>query len=599
MKLKKLTVNVMNCIKLLDEVFRANMIGRKLKAEDFHNDLISDKLDVLDHYIAWRQSRDTVSTGPSVDGPFSFCSYPFLLNCKAKSKLLHTEAKIRMETTVAQARLEHTRRSHRERNTTDDERVLPLTKTRSAMEAGQASVPVLQGTSSRRSRIQQNSGKASGGVVRGFIGMLLGGSHGDLHEPSSSNRTGASSTCAHRQPSPLHGTPSDAQRRQMASEIHRSSSLSRQGSMCLPTPTSCGVPERHQDHCIIRVRRTHILLDALEEISRQRTKDLLKPLRVHFIGEEGIDAGGVRKEFFQLLVNDLLRPDYGMLQYFEESRVFWFNPSTLEANEEFMLIGIITGLAIYNAVLLDLPLPQVLYKKLLKQAVGLRDLEEMQPTLGRSLKQLLQYEGEPGSVESIFCQTFAVDIEAFGEVRSVELKSGGSEIPVTEDNRREFVELYTDYILTKSIRSQFDAFSQGFMMVCGGPALNLFHAQELETLVCGEDRLDFDALRKNARYDGGYNAESQAAVWLWEVVLSFTDQEKHQFLKFYTGSDRAPIGGLGSMRSVIQRDGADTGKLPTSHTCFNTLLLPEYSSLEKMRSLLRLAILNSEGFGLE
>jgi hypothetical protein len=84
-----------------------------------------------------------------------------------------------------------------------------------------------------------------------------------------------------------------------------------------------------------------------------------------------------------------------------------------------------------------------------------------------------------------------------------------------------------------------------------------------------------------------------------QVVLSFTDQEKHQFLKFYTGSDRAPIGGLGSMRSVIQRDGADTGKLPTSHTCFNTLLLPEYSSLEKMRSLLRLAILNSEGFGLE
>lgn len=90
---------------------------------------------------------------------------------------------------------------------------------------------------------------------------------------------------------------------------------------------------------------------------------------------------------------------------------------------------------------------QVLYKKLLKQAVGLHDLEEMQPILGRSLKQLLQYEGEPGSVEAVFCQTFAVDIEAFGEVRSVELKAGGSDVPVTEDNRREFVELYTEYIL--------------------------------------------------------------------------------------------------------------------------------------------------------
>ena len=115
-----------------------------------------------------------------------------------------------------------------------------------------------------------------------------------------------------------------------------------------------------------------------------------------------------------------------------------------------MLIGIIMGLAIYNGVLLDLPLPQVrlnagihqplsfslqtsplyfapsqfymssyglqvLYKKLLKQEVGLRDLEEMQPMLGRSMKQLLQYEG-PGSVEDVFCQTFSTDYSAFGVV---------------------------------------------------------------------------------------------------------------------------------------------------------------------------------------
>ena len=53
--------------------------------------------------------------------------------------------------------------------------------------------------------------------------------------------------------------------------------------------------------------------DALDEIARQRPKDLFKPLRVHFIGEEGIDAGGVKKEFFQLLVAELLCPDYGML----------------------------------------------------------------------------------------------------------------------------------------------------------------------------------------------------------------------------------------------------------------------------------------------
>ena len=55
--------------------------------------------------------------------------------------------------------------------------------------------------------------------------------------------------------------------------------------------------------------------DALNEIARQRSRDLLKPLRVHFIGEDGIDAGGVKKEFFQLLMTELLSPDYGMLVF--------------------------------------------------------------------------------------------------------------------------------------------------------------------------------------------------------------------------------------------------------------------------------------------
>ena len=56
-----------------------------------------------------------------------------------------------------------------------------------------------------------------------------------------------------------------------------------------------------------------LIQDALDEIARQKPRDVFKPLRVHFIGEDGIDAGGVKKEFFQLLVTELLCPDYGML----------------------------------------------------------------------------------------------------------------------------------------------------------------------------------------------------------------------------------------------------------------------------------------------
>jgi hypothetical protein len=78
-------------------------------------------------------------------------------------------------------------------------------------------------------------------------------------------------------------------------------------------------------------------------------------------------------------------------------------------------------------VLLDFPLPLALYKKLLGQPAGLRDLEDMQPTLGRSLRQLLQYEG-PESVEDVFSLTFSVEMDFFGSRQTIELKPGGRRI---------------------------------------------------------------------------------------------------------------------------------------------------------------------------
>lgn len=49
---------------------------------------------------------------------------------------------------------------------------------------------------------------------------------------------------------------------------------------------------------------------------------------------------------------------------------------------------------------------------------------------------------------------------------------------------------------------------------------------------------------------------------------------------------------------VVQRNGADSERLPTALTCFSRLLLPEYASEAKLRKLLLLAIENATGFGL-
>ena len=93
---------------------------------------------------------------------------------------------------------------------------------------------------------------------------------------------------------------------------------------------------------------------------------------------------------------------------------------------------------------------------------------------------------------------------------------------------------------------------------------------------------------------------------LWAAVAAFDETLQRDFLMFVTGSKTAPMGGLGALRPPahasfkIQRAGPDSDALPTSHTCFNTLLLPEYDPPEKVAKLLEYAVREGhEGFALE
>ena len=83
-----------------------------------------------------------------------------------------------------------------------------------------------------------------------------------------------------------------------------------------------------------------------------------------------------------------------LLQTFHaESRTYWFNHwSSAHALPEgdgeqsltdYRLLGVVLGLAIYNNVLLDFPLPIALYRKICGHEVGLSDLEDFQPTIGK------------------------------------------------------------------------------------------------------------------------------------------------------------------------------------------------------------------------
>ncbi|XP_066534817.1 probable E3 ubiquitin-protein ligase HERC3 [Hoplias malabaricus] len=347
---------------------------------------------------------------------------------------------------------------------------------------------------------------------------------------------------------------------------------------------------------VLHVRRDHLVSDALRELTIYNDVDLKKPLKVIFDGEEAVDAGGVTKEFFLLLLKELMDPVYGMFTHYPESNLLWFSDKCFVEHNWFHLIGIICGLAIYNSTVVDLHFPLVLYKKLLDVSPALDDLKELSPTEGRSLQQLLDYEGN--DIEEAFCLNFAITREYYGVTEVKELVPGGENTLVDRSNREEFVQAYLHYVFGDSVRELYSAFSGGFLKVCGGRILSLFQPSELMAMVVGNSSYNWEELEKNAVYKGEFSASHPTVRMFWEVFHDFPLEKKKQFLLFLTGSDRIPIHGMASLRIVLQSTSAGEHYLPVAHTCYNLLDMPCYTTKDTLRTRLTRAIEQYEGFSL-
>lgn len=347
---------------------------------------------------------------------------------------------------------------------------------------------------------------------------------------------------------------------------------------------------------ILIVRRENIVGDTMEVLRKSKNVDYKKPLKVIFVGEEAVDAGGVRKEFFLLIMKELLDPKYGMFRYFEDSRLIWFSHKTFEDIDLFNLIGVICGLAIYNLTIVELNFPVALYKKLLKKNPTLEDLKELMPAVGRSLQQLLDYTED--DLEETFCLNFTITEENYGATEVLELVPNGENINVTKSNRQEFVDAYVDYVFNRAVAPLFVCFYAGFHKVCGGKVLELFQPNELQAMVIGNTNYDWTELEKSTEYKGEYWAEHPTIRLFWEVFHELPVEKKKQFLLFLTGSDRIPILGMKSLKLVIQPTRGGEHYLPVAHTCFNLLDLPKYTSRETLRNKLLQAIDHNQGFNL-
>ncbi|CBY42450.1 unnamed protein product [Oikopleura dioica] len=192
-------------------------------------------------------------------------------------------------------------------------------------------------------------------------------------------------------------------------------------------------------------------------------------------------------------------------------------------------------------------------------------------------------------------------------MKSYELRTGGRDIAVTNQNRISYIHSVAHFRLFRQIKAQSAAFSSGFHQLINRDWLSMFSTSELQRLISGNNDgdIDFADLRKHVLYFGGFHGRHRVITWLWDILeKDFKKDERSAFLKFVTSCSCPPLLGFAhlqppfSIRCVEVGDDDDRGRLPTASTCFNLLKLPNYSKKSILREKLRLAITMNTGFEL-
>ncbi|XP_061689509.1 itchy E3 ubiquitin protein ligase a [Syngnathoides biaculeatus] len=357
-------------------------------------------------------------------------------------------------------------------------------------------------------------------------------------------------------------------------------------------------------HIKISVSRKTLFEDSFQQIMSFHPQDLRRRLWIIFPGEEGLDYGGVAREWFFLLSHEVLNPMYCLFEYAgKDNYCLQINPASYinpDHLKYFKFIGRFIAMALFHGKFIDTGFSLPFYKRILNKSLALKDLESVDPEFYNSLIWIKDNNIEECGLEMFF----SVDKEILGEVTTHELKPDGGNVQVTEENKEEYIRLVAEWRLSRGVEEQTQAFFEGFNEVLPQQYLQYFDAKELEVMLCGMQEIDLVDWQRNTIYRH-YARTSKQIHWFWQFAKEMDNEKRMRLLQFVTGTCRLPVGGFadlmgsnGPQKFCIEKVGKENW-LPRSHTCFNRLDLPPYKSYEQLKEKLMFAIEETEGFGQE
>ncbi|WBW72831.1 HECT-type ubiquitin-protein ligase E3 [Schizosaccharomyces osmophilus] len=361
-------------------------------------------------------------------------------------------------------------------------------------------------------------------------------------------------------------------------------------------------PFGHLKHAVIR--RNRIFDDGFDAFYNLG-KMFKGSIRITFVDEhgvveEGIDGGGLTKEFLTSICKTVFDINYGL---FSETKAHLLYPNThgyaqdIERLRCYEFLGMLIGKCIYEGIQIDAAFAAFFVSKWLGHPSYFDDLTSLDNNLYEGLIFLKNYDGD---VENDLALNFTVVHEEFGVRNVIELIPNGGNVAVTNDNRLQYIHLISNYYLNARLSKQCRAFTNGFTQIIDPHWLAMFHENEIHVLVGGDPvPIDVNDLKKNTVYAGGYDLNSPTIQMFWEVLRELDEEDKRNFVKFVTSVARPPILGFKALMPAfcIRTNGEDESRLPTASTCVNLLKLPIYTSKQTLKEKLIVSVRSGGGFG--
>jgi len=342
------------------------------------------------------------------------------------------------------------------------------------------------------------------------------------------------------------------------------------------------IAERSVEHLLLGVTAKEV--PGLQDNSLTR----LLGLRVQFVGEEGVDMGGVRKDFMDCFAAALTRPEAAPLSLVEPVCILglgadstWRPAPCDEEHQSFLwAFGRLLALALVYRCPCPVPMSCLVFKCLLGTPLRPGDVRQLDPDFWHHrVKPLLEEGGAELRQKELreWCMDPLVFTSADG---GRELKEGGADILVTEGNRKEYAQLLCEDFLIGSVRTEIGCLVMGFHEVVPQELIKDLDAEQLRMLVCGVAEIDVDDWEAHAVVDG----VPHVAAWFFDWLRKKPQETRSKMLAFATGSSVLPSGWDGlkdqqgqplPFRILAQ---GDPEALPSAHTCANLLVLPPVAS---------------------